>query len=99
MSDNLSKLASRKGLGDPLFERLVSISKEKRVPDAKEMRSLAKDFLVGNANVYGTVSFYDFLKKENQSKKVFVCNGSACLVAGTQDKLTKQLGAHFKGEE
>ncbi len=99
MSDNLSKLASRKGLEDPLFEKLVSISKEKRVPDAKEMRSLAKDFLVGTANVYGTVSFYDFLKKENQSKKVFVCNGSACLVAGTQDELTKQLGAHFKKEE
>jgi len=99
MSENLSKLAGRKGLEDPLFEKLVKISKEKRVPDPKEMRSLAREFLVGNANVHGTVSFYDFLKAENQSKKIFVCNGSACLVAGTQDELANQLSAHFKREE
>ena len=99
MSENLSKLAARKGLENPLFERLVSISKEKRVPKPDEMRALAREFLVGNANVHGTVGFYDFLKTENQSKKVFVCNGSACLVAGTQEDLKKKLGAHFKEEE
>ncbi|MEQ8423463.1 MAG: NAD(P)H-dependent oxidoreductase subunit E, partial [Cyclobacteriaceae bacterium] len=92
-------MASRKGLDNPLFEKLVEISKEKRVPDPKEMRSLAREFLVGNANVHGTVSFYDFLKAENQSKKIFVCNGSACLVAGTQKNLKKKLEEHFKEEE
>lgn len=99
MSDNLSKLAGRKGLKNPLFEKLVAISKEKRVPDPKEMKSLARDFLIGNASVHGTVSFYDFLKAENQDKKVFVCNGSACLVAGTQEKLKESLSKHFKEEE
>lgn len=99
MSENLSKLAARKGLEDPLFEKLVSISKEKRTPDPNEMRSLAKEFLVGNANVYGTVSFYDFLKAEHQSKKIYVCNGSACLVAGTQGELKNTLSKHFKEEE
>lgn len=99
MSENLSKLAKRKGLDNPLFEQLVSISKEKRVPDAAEIRSLAKEFLVGNANIHGTVSFYDFLKAENQTKKVFVCNGSACMVAGTQEKLKTQLQNHFATEE
>ncbi|HEY5691188.1 MAG TPA: NADH-ubiquinone oxidoreductase-F iron-sulfur binding region domain-containing protein [Cyclobacteriaceae bacterium] len=99
MSENLSKLARRKGLDNPLFERLVAISKEKGTPDPNEIRSLAKEFLVGNANVHGTVSFYDFLKAENQLKKVFVCNGSACLVAGTQDELKNKLSAHFKEEE
>ncbi len=99
MSENLSRLAGRKGLNNPLFEKLVAISKEKRTPDPEEMRSLAKEFLVGNANVHGTVSFYDFLRAENQSKKIFVCNGSACLVAGTQDALRKNLSAHFKEDE
>lgn len=99
MSENLSKLAGRKGLDNPLFERLVAISKEKRTPDPKEMRSLAKEFLVGDANVHGTVSFYDFLKAENQTKRVFVCNGSACMVAGTQDALKQRLSAYFKEEE
>jgi len=99
MSENLSKLAYRKGLKNPLFEKLVTISKEKRKPGAEEMRSLAKEFLVGNANVNGTVSFYDFLSDEHQSKKIYVCNGSACLVAGTQDELKKKLTTHFKEEE
>ena len=99
MSDNLSKLAGRKGLQNPLFEKLIAISKEKGVPDPKEMKSLAREFLIGNANVHGTVSFYDFLKAENQTKKVYVCNGSACLVAGTQENLKKKLAAHFKEDE
>jgi len=99
MSENLSKLAYRQGLKDPLFEKLVAISKDKRKPGAEEMRSLARDFLVGNANVNGTVSFYDFLSDEHQSKKVYVCNGSACLVAGTQEALKKKLTTHFKEEE
>ena len=98
MSENLSKLAGRKGLDSPLFERLVKQSK-RGVPDAEAMRSLAREFLVGNANVYGTVSFYDFLKAENQGKKIFICNGSACLVAGTQDALKDKLRGHFKEEE
>ncbi|MEP2667864.1 MAG: NADH-ubiquinone oxidoreductase-F iron-sulfur binding region domain-containing protein [Cyclobacteriaceae bacterium] len=99
MSENLSKLAARKGLKNPLFEKLVTISKEKRKPGADEMRSLAKEFLVGNANVHGTLSFYDFLSEEHQTKKVYVCNGSACMVAGTQDALKKKLTTHFKEEE
>ena len=84
---------------NPLFERLVAISKERRTPDPQEIRSLARDFLVGNANIYGTVSFYDFLKNENQTKKIFLCNGSACLVAGTQDAVKDKLLKHFKEEE
>lgn len=99
MSENLSKLARRKGLENPLFEQLVSISKEKRVPGPDEMRSMAREFLIGNAVVHGTVSFYDFLKSENQNKKVYVCNGSACMVAGTQDVVKEKLLQHFQDSE
>ncbi|MCB1211207.1 MAG: SLBB domain-containing protein, partial [Verrucomicrobiales bacterium] len=53
----------------------------------------------GDAVTLGAVSFYDFLKKENEGKKVFVCNGSACLCAGTQEKLHHDLETHFKKEE
>lgn len=99
MSENLSKLAFRKGLKNPLFEQLVSISKEKRKPGSDELRSLAREFLIGNANVHGTLSFYDFLSEEHQSKKVYVCNGSACLVAGTQDSLKEKLNNYFREDE
>jgi NADH-quinone oxidoreductase subunit F len=63
------------------------------------MEELRKEFLVGKANVYGTATFYDFLKPENQGKKVYVCNGSACLCAGTQPALKEKLQNYFKQEE
>ena len=47
------------------------------------MEELADSFIFGKANVYGTSTFYDFLKPENKGKKVYLCNGSACMTAGT----------------
>jgi hypothetical protein len=69
MSDNLSKLAARQGLENPLFERLVELSKETGTVDTVKTRELAQEFLVGDANVHGTVSFYDFLKAANKGIK------------------------------
>jgi NADH-quinone oxidoreductase subunit F len=60
---------------------------------------MGEESLFGDAITLGAVSFYDFLKKENAGKKVFICNGSACLCAGTQGKLHDALGRHFKEEE
>jgi len=100
MSDNLSYLSGRKGLTDNLFDNYVkdADATDGTVEKAK-LTELAKEFLVGSANTYGATSFYDFLKEENKGKKVFVCNGSACLCAGTQDKLVEDLSTHFKPEE
>jgi NADH-quinone oxidoreductase subunit F len=55
--------------------------------------------LFGDAVTLGAVSFYDFLKKENEGKKVFLCNGSACLCAGTQERLHHELERHFDAKE
>lgn len=83
MSKNLSYLAGRKGVNKTLFEELGIAAVETGAPAKEKMEELRKEFLVGKANVYGTATFYDFLKPENQGKKVYVCNGSACLCAGT----------------
>ncbi|MBW7936211.1 MAG: NAD(P)H-dependent oxidoreductase subunit E [Flavobacteriales bacterium] len=91
MSKNLSELLGRKGLNNNLFDRLGTLSKEAGSPNLEDMKKLANEFLIGEANVYGTVSFYDFLKEENASKKVYICNGSACMTSGTQDKLRNEL--------
>jgi NADH-quinone oxidoreductase subunit F len=63
------------------------------------VHTMGEDTLFGDAVTLGAVSFYDFLKKENEGKKVFVCNGSACLLAGTQDGLHGRLEGHFKEGE
>jgi NADH-quinone oxidoreductase subunit F len=99
MSKNLSYLAGRKGVNKTLFEELGIAAAETGTPSIEKMEALRKEFLVGKANVYGTVTFYDFLKPENQGKKVYVCNGSACLCAGTQPALKEKLLNHFKEEE
>ncbi|MDZ4748303.1 MAG: NADH-ubiquinone oxidoreductase-F iron-sulfur binding region domain-containing protein [Saprospiraceae bacterium] len=99
MSKNLSELSGRKGLEKNLFEELGIAARHTGTPDLDTLEKLSASFLVGKANVYGSVSFYDFLRPENKGKKVYVCNGSACMTAGTQDTLKEKLGHHFKPEE
>lgn len=99
MSKNLSYLAGRKGVTKTLFEELGIAAAETGTPSQEKMEALRKEFLVGKANVYGTATFYDFLRPENQGKKVYVCNGSACLCAGTQPSLKENLEKHFDASE
>lgn len=101
MSKNISSLSGKDGkeLDDALWERLQEAAAARGTPDTAALTSVADDFLVGEAVAYGTSSFYDFLNRNNAGKKAYVCNGSVCLVAGTQDKVHHELGKHFKEEE
>lgn len=99
MSKNLSELSGRKGLTDNLFEKLGTMAKGSGTPGVKEMESLAEQFLIGKANVYGSATFYDFTRPENKGKKAYVCNGSACLTAGTQPAVEQKLKEHFAENE
>ncbi|MDZ4404865.1 NADH-ubiquinone oxidoreductase-F iron-sulfur binding region domain-containing protein [Prosthecobacter sp.] len=100
MSKNLSALSFRKGVEKNVFERMVDAADKAGTAAKNEtVHPLGADTLFGDAVTLGAVSFYDFLKKENEGKKVFICNGSACLCAGTQDKLHHTLETHFKQDE
>ena len=99
MSKNLSELSGRKGLEKNLFEELGKAAATSGTPDRAELEKIREEFLVGKSTVYGTTSFYDFLKPENQGKKAYVCNGSACLVAGTQKSVHSKLEKHFAANE
>ena len=99
MSKNLSDLSGRKGISKNLFEELGIAAEATGTPGLDAMEKLRDEFLIGKANVYGSVSFYDFLKPENKGKKVYVCNGSACMTAGTQNKLKEKLSNYFTADE
>jgi NADH-quinone oxidoreductase subunit F len=99
MSKNLSELSGRKDLDKILFNKIGEIASKTGTPDQESMKQLAEDYLMGNANIYGTVSFYDFTRPENKGKKVYVCNGTACLCAGTQDTLKEKLSTQFDKSE
>ncbi|MDH3710052.1 MAG: hypothetical protein OER04_09205, partial [Cyclobacteriaceae bacterium] len=53
----------------------------------------------GTATLKGALSFYDFLQPDFQNQKVHLCNGSACLLSGTQEELKRQLADHFSESE
>ena len=99
MSKNLSELSGRKGLEDNLFDRMGKLAERDGAPDTAELDKLAEEFLVGSANTYGTTTFYDFLKPENKGKKAYVCNGTACVCAGTQEKVKEELANHLTEDE
>ena len=99
MSKNLSELSGREGLANSLFQKYGDLAQETGTPDVADLDKLANEFLIGKANTYGAVTFYDFLKPENKGKKVYVCNGTACLCAGTQDALSQKIKTHFKAKE
>ncbi len=90
MSDNLSHLSGRKGLDDNLFEK---------ISETKDYDGIKDEFLIPAAPIVSAQTFYDLLREENANKKVFVCNGTTCMLAGTQPALKKELAKHFKEEE
>jgi len=95
MSKNLTQLARRQGIDNTLFQRLL-IDEDSN--SQAERNALAKEFLIGEAVVRGTASFYDFIEGDNANKLAYVCNGSSCLCAGTQGRVKEKLSAHF-GED
>jgi len=89
MSKNISKLSGRVGLKNNLFQKISERSlKSKKDEGVKE---IAEKYNVGVSTIHGAESFYEFLRPEHRAKKAFVCNGSACMCAGTQGSLKKKL--------
>lgn len=99
MGKNLSELSGRQGLENNLFDRLGKLAQPEGTPSNEELEKLAEEFLIGKANTYGTATFYDFLKPENKGKKAYVCNGTACVCAGTQKAVADKLKTQFSENE
>ncbi len=89
MSKNISKLSGRIGLKNNLFQKLSERSLGSK--NGEGMKELAEKYHVGVSTIHGAESFYEFLRPEHRAKKAFVCNGSACMCAGTQSGLKKKI--------
>ena len=89
MSRNISKLSGRKGLKDNLFKRMIGTAAKSK--NGKEIKQLAEEYHVGMSTIHGAESFYEFLRPEHKEKKAWICNGSACMCAGTQGKVREKL--------
>ena len=88
MSKNISNLSGRIGLKDNLFKK---ISENSLSNSPKDIKDIAKEYNLGVSTLHGAESFYEFLRPSHREKKAFVCNGSACMCAGTQEQLKETL--------
>ena len=88
MSKNISNLSGKVGLKYNLFQK---ISDNVLNNHPKDNKDIANEYNLGVSTVYGAESFYEFLRPAHREKKAFVCNGSACMCSGTQDKLKEKL--------
>jgi NADH:ubiquinone oxidoreductase subunit F (NADH-binding) len=99
MSKNLRGLSARRGITDSLYECIVSASKTGNDRKDEELNSVSEEFMTGKSSVLGVSSFYDFLSAEHAGKKVFVCDGTACLASGRMEGLRQELRAEYSDHE
>ena len=99
MSRNLRGLSARGGLNKSLYEEVVKATGAGDTSKEERLMTVAGEFMTGRAAVMGTVSFYDFLQPDHQGKKVFTCDGTACLTSGRQGQVrNKLLEQYAEGE-
>ena len=89
MSKNISNLSGRIGLKNNLFQKISERSLASTNDNG--MKEIADQYNIGVSTIHGAESFYEFLRPAHREKKAFVCNGSACMCAGTQAPLKKKL--------
>tara|TARA_B000000609_G_scaffold157512_1_gene152252 strand:- start:15 stop:1673 length:1659 start_codon:yes stop_codon:yes gene_type:complete len=89
MSKNISNLSGRIGLKNNLFQKISDRTLNPKSDD--NIKEIADEYKMGVSTIHGAESFYEFLRPSHREKKAFVCNGSACMCAGTQEPLKKKL--------
>jgi len=94
---NIRNLSARKELDKNLFEEISK--KAVNNEDQESFNDLAKEFHIDDSVVFGTASFYDFTREENRNKEIHICNGTACMTAGTQGELHKNIRTHFSEDK
>ena len=106
MSKNLSALSFRKGLEDNVFERMAKtadkLGTEQGLSTAElheVVHRIGEESLFGDALSLGAASFYDYPNRALAGTKILLCNGSACLCAGTQKALHDEVARHIPENE
>lgn len=99
MSRNLRGLSARRGLKEGLYEGVVKTAGAGHTSRDEGLALLADDFMTGKAVALGVSSFYDFLNDGQYGKKVYVCDGTACLTSGSQADLKRKLLEQYSEHE
>jgi NADH-quinone oxidoreductase subunit F len=55
--------------------------------------------MTGHAAVLSSGTFYDFLQPSHHGKKVFICDGTACLTSGKSEEVRRNLLQKYRTDE
>ncbi len=97
MSKNLRGLSSRRGLTDSLYDSIAGSTADGGADE--KLLAAADDFMTGHAAVLSASSFYDFLQPAHHGKKVFMCDGTACLTSGKSEEVRRTLLNSYSEDE
>jgi NADH-quinone oxidoreductase subunit F len=84
MSRNLRALSGRHRSGRTLFEALTEAAAESGTVSDEQLKVLSHEWRISTASLLGAASFYDFLRRENESKRAYLCTSTACRLSGRQ---------------
>jgi NADH-quinone oxidoreductase subunit F len=97
MSRNLRGLSSRRGLTDSLYDTIAEASADGGA--GEKLMTVAEEFMTGHAAVLSAGSFYDFLQPSHHGKKVFMCDGTACLTSRKSEEVRRTLLEKYREDE
>ena len=97
MSKNLRGLSSRRGLTDSLYDSIAGSTADGGADE--KLMAAADNFMTGHAAVLSASSFYDFLQPAHHGKKVFMCDGTACLTSGKSEEVRRTLLKNYREDE
>lgn len=99
MSRNLRGLSLRRGLNDSLYESIAGAKPDGNVTSDERLLEVASELMTGHAAVLSASSFYDFLQPSHHEKKVFMCDGTACMTSGKSEKVRQSLLESYSESE
>lgn len=99
MSRNLRGLSARRGLTDSMYEKTRDAARRGGAAADEGLRAVAGEFMAGEADIYSAASFYDFLSPEHLGKKVYLCDGTACVASGRSEEVRKSLLEKYQPHE
>lgn len=95
MSRNLRGLAARLALDPGLHAQTQAAATSGQ---ERPFAALAESSHTGEASLIGASSCYHFPRQHREGKRVFACDGTACLVSGRTTAVAARLAEHFGPE-
>jgi len=99
MSRNLRGLSARRDLTDSLYESIAGVSGDDDNARNENLKAIAGEFMTGDAAILSSSTFYDFLRPAHSGKKVFMCDGTACLTSGRSEDVRRSLLESYREDE